>query len=288
MSTPAEPPRPVGRSERFRVPSLIERLGGAAASRLSDGALRRVLRTVYRGTLSLRTGGRGIRCTLPGGETVRLLPAYRYVTWHPDEYAAFRAALGLGDSAIDAGANVGAYALAFGRWVGERGRVHAFEPSPLAFDGLRRHISLNRLGATVIPHRHALSDRVGDLVLRDDGHHGTTRGWLSGDPPASRRTVPATTLDAFCAASAIRPKLIKIDVEGAELAVLRGARDVIRECGSTLALFAELHPAVWAESGQTREALLDELAAQRLRVKPLVHGTDPWTLEGVCVRLVRA
>ena len=79
---------------------------------------------------------------------------------------------------------------------------------------------------------------------------------------------------------------IKGDVEGWELAVLRGARDTIRRCGDRLALFVELHPSIWPQLGVTRQEVLAEIEAQHLDLEPLTPGDDPWVVEGVAVRLV--
>ena len=78
----------------------------------------------------LQTGGRGLSCTLPGGERIRALPEHRYLSWNPQEYAAFKRAVSPGMVALDIGANVGAYSMLLGQWVGPAGRVFAFEPAP--------------------------------------------------------------------------------------------------------------------------------------------------------------
>src|SRR5207237_6618595 len=121
-----------------------------------------------------------------GGETVRILPAYRFASWNLDEYFAFKRAAGAGSVALDVGANVGCYALLFGQWVGPTGKVFAFEPAPEAFAGLCRHISLNRLSGVVVPVQAAVSDASGVAQL-DDGVPGTNRLILPGEATAARR-----------------------------------------------------------------------------------------------------
>jgi FkbM family methyltransferase len=289
MNRPGDGRPAVASSHAYRRISAAERLAAALGRLLGAGnPLRRLLRAAYRGALALRTRGRGLECTLPGGERIRVLPAYRFATWHPDEYAAFRDALRPGDTALDVGANVGSYALLFGQWVGPGGRVHAFEPSPAAFEGLSAHIALNGLADRVTARAEAVGERTGELTLRDEGFHGTTREWQPGDAGASRLVVPVVTIDEACRDGGLRPRLIKVDVEGAELAVLRGARETIRTAGPDLALFVELHPTIWEQAGLRREDFLAELDAQGLRIETLRPGSDPWSVEGVCVRLVRA
>jgi FkbM family methyltransferase len=250
---------------------------------LPQGALRRGLRAVYRVAMRLRTGG-SVTASLPGGEAVKLLPEYRFVTWNGPEYDAFRAAVQPGTVALDVGANVGAYTLLLGQWVRPGGRVFAFEPAPEAFGGLSAHVRLNGLGDGVTCVRAAASSSTGTATLAVDGLSGANRL----DASAGGERVDTVTLDDFCRREGIRPSFIKIDVEGAELDVLRGARETIREGGDGLALFVEMHPTLWREMGITAADVQAELETQALRAVPLRDGVDdPWALEGECLRLVR-
>ena len=83
-----------------------------------------------------------------------------------------------------------------------------------------------------------------------------------------------------------RPAFIKIDIEGFELAALRGARKTISAGRGKLALFVEMHPAIWENIGVSRSEVLVELDRQGLGAEPLVDGGgDPWAA-GVCLRLI--
>lgn len=274
-------------SEKFRTPGLVERAGGVARHVLSGTRLRPLLKRAYHGLLDLQTGGRGLECRLPGGESVRISPAYRYVSWNTDEYRAFKAALGPGKVAFDIGANVGCYSMLFGQWVGAAGKVFAFEPSPATFYGLERHVALNRLGGVVRPIRAAVSDEPGAaefLVLDNQGTSRLAAGGEGGSSPRAVR-VPTVSVDEFCAREGVTPDLMKIDVEGFELAVLRGARETIRRRGAQLALFVEMHPTTWAEVGTSKEEMIRELEAQGLEAEPPAGYADMWSVEGLCLRL---
>lgn len=266
----------------FRRGSLAERLGAAAGRLLPDGALRRRLRGGWHALLGR---GGGLTATLPGGERVRVLPGYRHIGWNPVEYAAFRAEARPGGVVLDVGANVGAYAILFGRWVAPGGRVYAFEPAPAALEGLRAHLAANGVADVVRTVHAAVSDRTGTGVLAGAAEQGTAR---LGPADGAGEPVATVTIDDFCAGEGLVPTLLKIDVEGWELEALRGARETIARAGDGLALFVEMHPRLWRERGLEAGEVRDELARQGLAAEPLRPVADPWSLEGECLRLRRA
>ena len=190
---------PQAHGDAYRRATLFERMGGAVGRMLGEGMLRRGLRGVYRWLLSIANGG-GPRSVLPYGEVVRLAAEFRYVTWNPVEYEAFRSVLRRGEVALDVGANVGAYAVLFGLWVGPEGRVIAFEPAAASFRGLNKHLALNGLTGWVEAQQVAVSDRIGDAEFVSEGFQGTNRlrdsGVASSTTPFVR--VPTTTIDAEC------------------------------------------------------------------------------------------
>lgn len=254
--------------------------------RLPVGSQARVpLRRLYRAALSISTLGRGLRRELPSGDTVLVSPAHRHLNWNPIEFDAFRRAIVPGATALDIGANVGGYSVLLGRWVGDAGRVFAFEPSPEAYEGLCAHLRMNGLTNRVTALPSAVGGNVGTLPFIVEATAG--EGRLAGRPSArASLDVPVTTVDTFCAEAGVTPDFIKVDVEGAELDVLRGARETIARTRGRLGLFVEFHPALWSEHGLTRAELEREIADLGLRVESLVPHVDPWTLAGVTARLV--
>jgi FkbM family methyltransferase len=283
--TAGRQPLPTAPSRKYRAGSLMDFAGEQLRDLPLGARLRQWGRAAYHAAWMLQTGGRGLSCTLPSGEVVRVLPEHRYLSWNPVEYAAFRRAVEPGMVALDVGANVGAYSVLLGQWVGAAGRVYAFEPSRAAFRGLVRHIELNGRSAVVQAVAAAVGDRDGaaDLIVADTAGESRLAGVGEARPTVS---VPAVTIDRFCAREGIQPSFIKIDAEGAELAVLRGARETIRTGGERLALFVELHPSIWTLCGATRADFQAELDGQGLTLEPLT-ADDPWDVEGMVVRLVR-
>lgn len=272
-----------GHGEAYRRPSRAERLA-AWVGRLVPAHARRHASRVYARLLA-RTGAGALTATLPYGEAVHLLPEYRNITWNPEEYEAFRADIGAGDTVVDVGANIGAYSVLFAQWVGPSGRVIAFEPAPEPYGALRQLIDHNGLTTRVTALQQAVSSQLGTAAFSAAGASGANR--LVGAEGPATVVVETTTIDAVCSRRQLRPRLIKIDAEGAELDVLRGARETIAAGGSELRLYLEIHPQLWPHFGASREAIEAELASQQLRVERLDGDPDVWNIEGVCLRAVK-
>ncbi len=271
-----------GRSSGFRRRSLVERLVTGAGAWL-PGGVRARLRAMFHRLLA-RTHG-DLVCTLPSGERIRVLPEHRQITWNPDEYTAFRASVRPGDTILDIGANLGAYTLLFGGWTGAWGRVFAFAPAPSPFAGLTAHVALNGLSGHVVTLQQAVSASDGTAEFIADGVDGSNRLTTDRTGAAATLTVTKTSVDSFCDRMGITPHLIKIDAEGAELDVLRGARRTILAAGPGLTLYVEMHPHLWSAFGTSRAEIEAELADQRLVPERLDGQADIWGIEGVCLRL---
>lgn len=140
---------------------------------------------------------------------------------------------------VDAGANIGAYALVAALKVGATGRVHAFEPVPRNFQLLRRHARDNRLTTVLSLNRVALwhrNEKRLRLSLRSDmkENSGAYSVGRSGEV-VDEVTAEALRLDDYFADKAPgHVDFIKIDVEGAEWFALRGATQLISRCMPTL------------------------------------------------------
>jgi len=121
--------------------------------------------------------------------------------------------------AIDAGAHVGTHTITIARAVGEGGHVFAFEPQRKLHRELVANARLNEL-PQVTALRYALGDAPGviEMAPAEEGNEGST-GVGSGGDRAELRTI-----DSFGFPSV---SLMKIDVEGFEDPVLRGARETI-------------------------------------------------------------
>lgn len=277
----------LGRGDAFRNRAWLERTAAALRGPLARSPLRAPLKRAYEAVLD-RLPGDHLVSRFPEGESVRLAAAFRQVTWNAEEYRAFRADIAPGDVVFDIGANLGAYSLLFAQWVGPAGHVYAFEPGPEARRGLARHLRLNHCGDRVTISADAVSAAPGVLRFRAAGADGDNRIVAADSVTGGYHIdVHATSIDAFCTTQRLAPAFIKIDAEGAELDVLKGARQTIAARGSALRVYVEMHPRLWPLIGCSREQMNDELARQGLAAERIDGRPDIWELEGVCLRLRR-
>ena len=161
-----------------------------------------------------------------GGKIARLLLG----TYEPEQSGLFRQHIRPGDQVLDIGAAAGYYTLLSAKMVGNTGRVVSFEPDPNNLQFLRSHVEQNRLDqVTILPI--ALADETG--TARFGGGTGTGTGRLCNDGPTE---VAVRRLDDVAAEMDLRPRHLKIDVEGAEMAVLRGGQRLIEKYRPTIFL----------------------------------------------------
>jgi FkbM family methyltransferase len=158
-----------------------------------------------------------------------------------------------GDTVIDIGAHCGQYTLMMAAMCGPTGNVVAFEPDPYARKGLMENLSLNPHLKPPTIEAAAVSDEPGSALLFSRGGNANSSLALSGIGPSSTKTeeipVPVLTLDAYLEERGLPdPQWVKIDAEGAEIRILKGARRVL---SSDARIVCELHPYAWPEFGNT-------------------------------------
>ncbi len=136
---------------------------------------------------------------------------------------AFEEKIPTGAVVYDIGANVGYFSLLAAELVGEMGQVYAFEPLPRNIDFLRRHVALNRFEQVEIIEA-AVSDETGEAAF--DLGASSAMGHISG---SGEIRVQLICLDDLLEAKDLQPPdFMKIDVEGAEYQVLKGARKLLK------------------------------------------------------------
>jgi FkbM family methyltransferase len=166
-----------------------------------------------------------------------------------------------GDLVIDVGANIGVLTALFAHWVGPNGRIIAIEPEPVNVAALRRRMKRRDLAPIVEIVPAAAGDGNGRAQLRITPHHpGDHQLVAVGDRAGDTIEVDSVTLDDLLAARNGRcPSLLKIDVQGAELAVLRGARQTLTRCRPVVLI--EVDRNALARAGSNEHEVSQFLAA---------------------------
>jgi len=206
-------------------------------------------RIVETATRPLRHRDMRIRSGLLAGARINLGGSFlRYLTGdaEPEVQDALAALIQPGQAVYDVGANIGFFTMLCSRLAGPQGRVYAFEPIPANLATLRHNLALNDLSNVTIVEQ-ALSSTTGSaemFVSPWSAFHSLNVEGASKrsdhDLQAGQISVQTVTLDEFVKGEEGRaPDLLKIDVEGAELIVLEGARETLRSCRPLL--LCELH-----------------------------------------------
>ena len=190
--------------------------------------------------------------------------------------------IGAGAVIYNVGANVGVLALQLARWSGPTGRVVALEPNPYAVRLLKRNVRLNGLDSQVEVVHLAIGDVVGEVTLHVCGASPMARA--SKANPLLLKTeavsVPVTTLDRFSKRRQPIPDWVIMDIEGWEVAALRGGRKLLGAAPKQIGIVIELHPSAWAWSGDSRADLEGVLVNLRRRAIALSGQKDPLAEHG--------
>jgi len=168
---------------------------------------------------------------------------------------------------FDLGTHIGYFSLLLSKLVGDQGRVFSVEASPTTFARLQRNLALNSCRNVTAVNR-AIGDHMGFVGINTvDGNTGSSSITDSGD-------VPMTTLDALVRDSKVdRIDFIKCDIEGAEMAFLRGATGALQRFRPTLLM--ELNANALAQFGTTPQRVVDHLHSLNYRLfRPTWKGLN--------------
>jgi len=187
-----------------------------------------------------------------------------------------------GELAVDAGANIGYHALHLARLVGSGGTVIAFEPLPYLADALQASVSENDFASRMDVRRSALDERAGTLRLRHaprTANFGGAHFAPDATPPPAHadESVATAVLDEVVAGR--RCSFLKMDVEGAEPRVARGAQATLAT--GRPVILCELHDRqLRVVSSSSANDFIAQMAALGYRCSSLnADGTRGRTLE---------
>ncbi|MCG3132477.1 MAG: hypothetical protein FLDDKLPJ_03327 [Phycisphaerae bacterium] len=162
-----------------------------------------------------------------------------------------------GDAVLDIGANVGYFTASFAHRVGPEGKVFAFEPEPENYALLCSTIERNGHG-NVCTVQSAVGERSSKVYLERDGLSAETP-FVTSSPTEDAVRVTQTSIDDFFDVLPQRLSLVKIDVEGRELHVLRGMKRLLATC-PRVRLFIEFAPKLLKRAGTDPRVLFGFLA----------------------------
>lgn len=209
----------------------------------------------------------GHRLCLDAGDSLNLSLLDRH---EAAELALARGELGPGDVALDLGANIGVYTLTLAHAVGTAGKVIAFEPEPSNFALLSKNVELNGY-QNVAAWPYAVGADAGTIKLYlSDSNRGDHRTFADG----SRRRVievRCVRLDEFLDPS-LQVRLIKMDIQGAEVTALQGMQSLLRRA-QQLTLLTEFWPAGLSNAGSSAREYLDLLLLAGFQIFRIASGS---------------
>jgi len=171
-----------------------------------------------------------------------------------------RRVLDQGEIFWDIGANIGYFTLLAAAALQQSGRVIAFEPGQVAYTRLVDNIGLNPF-RNITTFNLAVTDQEGEatLHLAAETADGCASLYGAGPGVTAREICRTVSLDGFAPSHGLPgPDFIKIDVEGAELFVLRGAREML--AASRPLVLVELKAETLAASGTNKHEIQELLA----------------------------
>lgn len=236
------------------------------------------LHSLFRGGVEVEAEtvfGARCACRLPD-----LIQTYLYLfgIWEPDVTSFIARRLSPGDTFIDVGANVGYHALLASRLLDGRARVAAIEASPALFGALLANLDRNGDPPNVRAINMAAADAPGRVrVYRGPQHNvGLTTTVRSRGLPVEAEVEAAPLADLLEPGELRTARLVKIDVEGAEDAVLRGMTGFLKKCPRDVVIVLELSPLWWADQRQTAEGVLKDLLEAGFHPYRIDNNLFPW------------
>jgi FkbM family methyltransferase len=160
--------------------------------------------------------------------------------WEPENLSVLYSLVTSNTVFLDIGANIGYFSIAIGNRIKREGRVFAIEPHPRLTNLIERSLQLNSLENVVQIFQCAASDQEGTVDLfYPDNHLGKGSSSRKPDEQGEYHSVQAHRVDMLLPKN-MTVDLIKIDVEGHELNVLRGMQEVLQRSPNVKVLFEKL------------------------------------------------
>jgi FkbM family methyltransferase len=196
-----------------------------------------------------------------------IIVPFKYSWFYPEIYEADKTDFiqqhcSAGDTVIDIGAHLGIFSFFLAKQVGGTGKVYSFEPAKKTFDALTKTLRYNNLTGMVEARQQAVSDSSGELTFYIYNNAGISNANSISSHntvgKACKTTVSKISLDDLMATENIDTlTLIKIDAEGAELDILKGAEKLIHKFHPFITL--EVHPKSFSDPQLTMKDLYETI-----------------------------
>lgn len=241
--------------------------------------MRLLKETTYK-LMDIATRGRGVSRNI-GGIKIKF-PA-RWSRWYhkdyePETFDFLRQNLKSGATVLDLGAHMGLFSVAMSQLVGAEGHVYSFEPTPSTRNVLKEVVKINGCDHNVQVRSEAVSKEKGTFYFYDTGDLiSNANSLVQTERSSNKIEVSAISLDEFAEEQNVKIDCLKIDVEGAELDLLEGAKNVFTKMRPVALL--SLHPASIKANSQSLENIWDVIKRYNMRV--IYEGRET-TRESFC------
>ena len=191
--------------------------------------MKKIIHSIFYPLLDLVTLHKGVPRNI-NGFIVRF-PArwsrYYLGNYEKETFEFFNKNIKKGNTVLDIGAHIGLYSSPFAEMVGEDGKVFCFEPTPSTFDILKKTIELNK-HQNIKSINAAIDENSGSIrfnLTSQNGEGSNANSIVAIDRSVANVDVKAYSIDDFRKENKLKIDVLKIDVEGAELSALRGAKE---------------------------------------------------------------
>ncbi|HEX5655216.1 MAG TPA: FkbM family methyltransferase [Chitinophagaceae bacterium] len=230
-----------------------------------------MIKRIYYELLDMITLRKGLRRSFNGHSIQMPVRFYKYF---PADYEAENLLLidkyiEPGMHVVDVGAHIGLMSVIFAHKTGVKGKVYAFEPTPSSFELLQKTIALNHSNSIIRPENAALGEQSGETSFFISEHRADNSNSLVDnnrqDRLEQRIRVKLYSIDDYVNQEKIEKiDFIKIDAEGAELSVLRGALKTLQRFQPNMIL--ALHPEGIRNFGHNLEDIWDFITGRGYKI----------------------
>jgi len=186
--------------------------------------------------------------------------------YEPLEIELIRKEIKLNDFVIDVGAHIGYHTLNMAKCVGKTGKVFSFEPEPENFSILKKNVQVNEY-QNIITKNKAVGSSNNKIILYTSQNHSGIHRMYPSKSCQNQIEIECVKLDDYFKKNNFldKIKLLKIDVEGAELNVLQGSKEILSK-NKNLSIFLEFVPKHIMECGMVPNDILNFLQSYEFKI----------------------